>query len=212
MFITLEGIEGSGKSTQLPHIRDFLERSGRPCVVTREPGGTPEGRRIRSILLDPESRSLAPRAELLLYAADRVQHVERVVMPALAAGKIVLCDRYVDATVVYQGVARGLGTDLVESLHRLLLDGLTPDLTLLFDLPSRTGLARAWQDLDRGGRSTEESRFEAEHLAFHERVRAGYLALARKEPGRFRVIDAARPEERVREAVIDVVAKKLKQN
>jgi len=210
MFITLEGIEGSGKTTQLSHIRDFLEGSGRSCVVTREPGGTPTGRQIRSILLDPENTGLAPRAELLLYFADRVQHVEQVVLPALSAGKTVLCDRFVDATIVYQGMARGLGGDLVESLHRLLLDDLKPDLTLLFDLPAHKGLARAWRALNQGGRPAAESRFESEDRDFHERVRNGYLELARREPDRYRVIDAAAAEEQVRAAVISVISEELK--
>lgn len=210
MFITLEGIEGSGKTTQLPHIRDFLEGLGRLCVVTREPGGTPTGLKIRSILLDPENTGLTPRTELLLYFADRVQHVEQVVLPALSAGKTVLCDRYVDATIVYQGMARGLGADLVESLHRLLLDDLKPDLTLLFDLPAQTGLARAWGALNRGGRPAAESRFESEERQFHERVRSGYLKLARREPDRYRIIDAAADEERVRAAVFSVISEELK--
>ena len=211
MFITLEGIEGSGKTTQLSHIRDFLEGYGRPCVVTREPGGTSTGRKIRSILLDPQSAGLVPRAELLLYFADRVQHVEQVILPALSAGKIVVCDRYVDATIVYQGIARGVGADLVEALHRLLLDDLKPDLTLLFDLPVQTGLARAWQALNQGGRPASESRFETENLEFHERIRSGYLALARRETDRYRVIDAAADKVRVREAIFSVILKELKQ-
>jgi dTMP kinase len=210
MFITLEGIEGSGKTTQLPHIRDLLEGLGRPCVVTREPGGTPTGLKIRSILLDPENTGLVPRAELLLYFADRVQHVEQVVLPALSAGKTVLCDRYVDATIVYQGMARGLGADLVESLHRLLLGDLKPDLTLLFDLPAQKGLARAWRALNLGGRPTAESRFESEDRDFHERVRNGYLELAHREPDRYRVIDAAAGEEQVRAAVFSVLSEELK--
>ncbi len=210
MFITLEGIEGSGKTTQLPHIRDFLEGFGRPCVVTREPGGTPTGQKIRSILLHPENTGLAPRAELLLYFADRVQHVQQVVLPALSAGKTVLCDRYVDATIVYQGMARGLGVDLVESLHRLLLDDLKPDLTLLFDLSAKKGLARAWQALNQGGRPAAESRFEFEDRDFHERVRNGYLELACREPDRYRVIDAGKDEEQVRAAVFEIVSEELK--
>ena len=183
-FITFEGIEGSGKTTQVPHVRDFLRARGIDCVVTREPGGTPEGGKIRSILLDPENRALSAKAELMLYVADRADHVEKVIAPALAAGKTVVCDRYVDATVAYQGFARGLGAEMVEAIHRLVLDDLKPDLTLLFDLSPEISLQRALDALRRGDRSVSESRFEAEARAFHERVRAGYLELASKESGR----------------------------
>lgn len=190
MFITLEGIEGSGKSTQVPFIVDLLRHEGVECVVTREPGGTDIGERIRSILLDPQNSGIHPYTELLLYVADRSQHVRERIMPALEAGKTVVCDRYVDATAVYQGIARGLGIELIRELHRLLLEDLKPDLTLLFDLPPSKGLARAWRQLHEGSRPTDESRFETETLSFHEKVRNGYLMLAEAEPGRFRRIDA----------------------
>ncbi|MGD8366739.1 MAG: dTMP kinase [Desulfobacterales bacterium] len=209
MFITLEGIEGSGKTTQLPRLCDFLTARGVDCVVTREPGGTAAGRRIRSILLDPESRGLSPKAELLLYFADRADHVTKVILPALSAGQTVVCDRYVDATIAYQGFARGLGTDLVEALHRLLLDDLKPNLTLLFDLAPEVSLRRALGALQRGDRTAAESRFENEARAFHERVRAGYLELARREPHRYRVIDAANSPEQVTQAMIDAVSSLL---
>jgi dTMP kinase len=209
MFITLEGIEGSGKTTQLPRLCDFLTARGLDCIVTREPGGTAAGRRIRAILLDPESRGLSPKAELLLYVADRADHVAKVILPALSAGKIVVCDRYVDATIAYQGIARGLGAELVASLHRLLFDDLKPDLTLLFDLPPDVSLRRALGALQRGDRSAGESRFEKEARAFHERVRAGYLQLADREPDRYRVLDAAAAPEQVTQAVIDAVSAAL---
>lgn len=209
MFITLEGIEGSGKTTQVPHVRDFLRARGIDCVVTREPGGTPEGGKIRSILLDPENRALSAKAELMLYVADRADHVEKVIAPALAAGKTVVCDRYVDATVAYQGFARGLGAEMVEAIHRLVLDDLKPDLTLLFDLSPEISLQRALDALRRGDRSVSESRFEAEARAFHERVRAGYLELASKESGRYRVIDAAASPEQVTRSVIEAVSAAL---
>ncbi len=201
MFITLEGIEGAGKTTILPHLVAVLEDHGATCTLTREPGGTDFGRQVRAILLDPEHRGLDPHAELLLYVADRVQHVREVIRPALARGEVVLCDRYMDATIVYQGVARKLGRELILKLHALVLGDLSPDLTLLFDLPAEVGLARAWSDFDRGERSRRESRFEQEHLAFHEAVREGYLALARREPQRFHVIDAnADPQTVARQA------------
>ncbi len=190
MFITIEGIEGSGKTSQLANIVSFLEDRGQACLLTREPGGTQIGAAIRAVLLDPASSDLDPVAELLLYTADRVQHVRTTVLPAIAAGKVVVCDRYVDATLAYQGVARNLGTDLIETLHRLLVDNLKPDLTLLFDLPPEEGLRRAWAQIDSGGRSDRETRFEKEALTFHTSVRKGYLKLAEKEPDRFVIIDA----------------------
>jgi dTMP kinase len=209
MFITLEGIEGSGKTTQMAHIARFLEQHGRTCVQTREPGGTPIGEKLRAILLDPANRHLAPGAELLLYTADRVQHVQEVVAPALDAGHTVLCDRFFDATLVYQGYARGLDRGLIQTLHDLLLDGLRPDLTLLLDLDPALGLRRAWRQLDSGSRGAGESRFEKEALAFHDRVRAGYLELARAAPERIAVLDAAQSEAAVREAIFDILTRHL---
>jgi dTMP kinase len=197
-FITFEGGEGAGKTTQIARLAGYLEERGIPLVLTREPGGTAIGRRIRAILLDPGHAGMAPETELLLYMADRAEHVQSVIRPALAAGAGVLCDRFFDATVVYQGAARGLSAEWVMRLHELVLGGLTPDLTLLLDLPVEDGLARARAQLDQGGRADSESRFEAESLEFHRRVRAGYLELARQAPGRFRVIDAGRGEDRVR--------------
>ncbi len=210
MFITLEGIEGAGKTTILPQLVAALEDHGATCTVTREPGGTDFGRQVRAILLDPEHRDLDPHAELLLYVADRVQHVRAVIRPALARGEVVLCDRYMDATIVYQGVARKLGRELILKLHALVLGDLRPDLTLLFDLPAEVGLARAWRDFDRGERSRRESRFEQEHLAFHEAVREGYLALARREPQRFHVIDASADPQAVARQARKALARALK--
>ena len=192
MFITLEGIEGSGKTTQVPAIADFLENRGLRCLRTREPGGTPIGRAVRAVLLDPDHRDMAPGAELFLYMADRAQHVHARILPALAAGRTVICDRYLDATVVYQGYARGLGADRVRQLYRMVIGDLRPDLTLLFDLPAASGLKRAWRQIESGERSGQEIRFEEEALEFHEKIREGYLRLARQEPDRFRIIDAGR--------------------
>jgi dTMP kinase len=170
-------------------------------VVTREPGGTAIGKKIRTILLNPSSKDMVPRAELLLYMADRAQHIAALVKPSLAGGKVVLCDRYFDATVVYQGFARGLDTQFICELHRLILEDFKPDITLLLDLSPRIGLARAWKQLDNGARSSTESRFEEETLSFHEKVRAGYLELARLEPERFRTIDAAGDEKQVQKDI-----------
>jgi dTMP kinase len=212
MFITLEGIEGSGKTTQIERLVEFLENRGMECVATRQPGGTLVGEHIRSILLDPTNSALAPMTELLLYMADRSQHIYELIRPCLQAGKTVICDRYFDATVVYQGFARGLKIELIRQLHQILFDDLKPDVTLLLDLAPRIGLQRAWQQLNNGQRSGLESRFEAETVAFHEKVRAGYLELARLEPGRFRIIDAAQSQDQVFTAISKIVSSILEQS
>jgi dTMP kinase len=196
-FITLEGIEGSGKTTQIARLARFLEDRGFACVTTRQPGGTLIGENIRSILLDPANRALEPTAELLLYMADRAQHLHELIGPCLKAGRTVLCDRYYDATLAYQGFARGLDMELIRNLHRFLFHNLKPDITLLLDLPPRVGLERARGQLSSGQRSSRESRFEDEKVAFHEKVRAGYLELARLEPDRIRIVDAARSPDHV---------------
>ncbi len=206
MFLTLEGIEGSGKTTQIDNICRFLENKGHNCVITREPGGTKIGRRIRSILLDPENKGMEPMAELLLYFSDRVEHVKKLITPALAEGKTVICDRYFDATLVYQGYARGLDIKLITRLHELVLEGLKPDITLLLDLSPETGLSRAWEQIGNGSRSGDETRFEKEALSFHEKIRAGYLELACLEPQRFRVIDASQKKNRVQMDIEKVLA------
>lgn len=192
MFITFEGPEGSGKTTQLGLLVEYLTGRGRQCLVTREPGGTRLGAEIRKILLNPDSRGMAPLTELFLYEADRAEHLHRRIRPALEAGKVVVCDRFYDATVAYQGYGRGISLDFLHHLHRVLTGGLAPDLTLLLDLDPEVGLVRTWSQMQHGGRDPAEARFEAETLAFHRRVRDGYLALARSEPQRFRVVDAAR--------------------
>lgn len=205
MFITLEGIEGSGKTTQIRHIVDFLTGLGHPCIQTREPGGTRIGKNIRSILLNPENAALDPSAELLLYTADRIQHIQEVILPGIRSGRMVICDRYFDATLAYQGMARGLDAPLILELHRLICRNLKPDLTFLLDLPPRIGLQRAWKQLESGSRKAIESRFEKEAVAFHERVRSGYLELAEKEPERFRIIDASHPLDQVRAQITRVL-------
>jgi len=175
-------------------------------VITREPGGTEIGRKIRSILLDPENKGLEPMVELLLYFSDRVQHVKELINPALSEGKTVICDRYFDATLVYQGYARGLDVNLITRLHELVLEGLKPDITLLLDLSPEIGLSRAWEQIDNGSRTGDETRFEKEALSFHEKIRAGYLELARLEPQRFRVIDASQGKNRVQMDIEEVLA------
>lgn len=210
MFITLEGIEGSGKTTQIKHIVDYFEQRGLEAIATREPGGTAIGGHIRRILLDPSNAQLTPGTELLLYTADRVQHVHQLVKPALAKGQYVICDRYFDATLVYQGYARGIDKNLILTLYRLLLGNLRPDLTLLLDLPVKTGLQRAWQRITTIADAEAESRFENEDLSFHERVRAGYLHLARQEPERFRLIDADQSKKAVWQQIEAILAAPIK--
>jgi dTMP kinase len=206
MFITFEGIEGSGKTSQVRNTAEFLRYKGHECVITREPGGTRIGEKIRAILLDPLSKDMGPLTELLLYTADRAQHVRERILPLLAAGKTVLCDRYFDATMAYQGFARGIDIDLIDKIHRLLLENLKPDLTILLDLPAEIGLARAWKQINKGARNNEETRFEEETLSFHQKVRDGYLEIARLEPERFRIIDASEKEKDVREKIFKTLS------
>jgi dTMP kinase len=183
LLVTFEGPEGSGKSTLIKGLVAHLYARGVEPVVTREPGGTPIGERIRAILLDPASADMTPETELLLMVASRAQLVRRTVRPALADGRLVLCDRFADASVAYQGWGRGLGQELVDRLNAVALDGLVPDLTLLCLLPPEAGLARIT------GRAPD--RLDAERLDFHRRVCDGYQALAAAEPRRFRVLDAS---------------------
>lgn len=204
MFITFEGIEGSGKTTQIKLLVPVLQAKGYDCVFTREPGATEIGEKIRAILLDASHTAILPLTELLLYEADRAQHVHEVIKPALAANKVVVADRFFDATIVYQGYARGFDLELIQQIHRIVLGGLTPDLTIILDLPVHVGLERAWERINSRS-DLPEDRFEKEDVAFHEKVRQGYLALARAEPERFRVIDASRDAEAVHRDIVDVV-------
>lgn len=200
-FITFEGIEGSGKTTQIAKVAEFLRCQGYDIVTTREPGGCPIADAIREILLNPANDALENRAELLLYAAARAQHVAEVIQPALQQGQIVLCDRYTDATLAYQGYGRGLDLDLIEKLNILASNGCQPHLTLLLDMPHEAGLKRA---LERNSvqNMTDEGRFEQESLNFHQRVREGYLSLAQRDPQRIRVIDATGTPAEVGERLI----------
>jgi dTMP kinase len=191
VFVTFEGIEGSGKSTQVRRLAAHLEGKGVPCLVTLEPGGTPLADEIRSLLLTPREETVFPETELLLYEAARAQHVRGVILPALHAGKAVLCDRFYDATTAYQGYARGLNAATVATLNGIAAGELVPDLTLLFDLPPETGFARIAK---RGGTA---DRMERESLAFHRSVRDGYLHLVKHFGGRVVKIDASLPEEGV---------------
>jgi dTMP kinase len=192
-FITFEGGEGTGKSTQLGLLDEWLRTLGHRTVLTREPGGTPLAEAVRALLLDPE---LAPDglSEIFLLEAARRDHVERIVRPALAGGAVVLCDRFTDSSLVYQGFVRGLGWDEVARLNRLATGGLDPDLTLVFDMDPEAALVRAHSRNSKGTGS--ESRLDDEPAAFHQKVREGFLELARREPDRVRIIDAVgRPEK-----------------
>jgi dTMP kinase len=183
-FVTLEGPEGAGKTTQIKLFSKQLEILEIPHTLTRDPGGTPLGKQIRRILLNPEN-PVTPIAELLLYQADRAQHVQEVILPRLKEGHLVICDRYTDSTMAYQGYGRGIDLPVIEELTAIATLGLKPEMTILFDIESSDGLAR----LHPGG----HDRLEREALEFHLKVRQGYLELAKKEPERWRVLDASKP-------------------
>jgi dTMP kinase len=193
-FITFEGPEGSGKTTQLKLLAARLRSEGHDVVETHEPGGTAIGQQIRKILLDPASSALRPTAELLLMFASRAQNVDEIILPALAAGKIVLCDRFTDSTLAYQGAARGLGADVVYELDRIACRGLVPHLTILIDIDTETGLQRA-----------EQNRMEEQPLAFHRKVRETFLQLANDEPRRIKLIDGARDRESIAADILNCV-------
>ncbi len=198
-FITFEGVEGSGKTTQLRRLSAHLRAKGIRHIVTREPGGTPLADEIRKVILIPREERVFPETELLLYEAARAQHVRGVILPALSSGSAVLCDRFCDATVAYQGHSRGIDADRVESLNRFAAGDLVPGLTLLFDLPPEEGFSRI------KGRGQAKDRLERESLDFHRSVREGYLRLADREPARFVRIDAALAEEEVFRIVLRAV-------
>ena len=197
VFITFEGVEGSGKSTQAERLARSLEQSGICCVLSREPGGTSIGESIRGVLLDPANNLMDARTELLLYLASRNQHVREKVLPALREGKVVVLDRYAESSVAYQGGGRKLGEKLVSRLNRLATAALRPDMTILVDVPIAIGRSRK--------RTTELDRLERERVEFHERVRDSYLRMARRAPKRIRLLDGTKPEEELEAEVRSMV-------
>ncbi len=199
LFLTFEGVEGGGKSTQMRTLAERLRAAGRTVTESIEPGGTRIGRQIRRILLEAAHQELSPTAELLLFFASRAQAVDEVILPSLSGGHIVLSDRFTDSTLAYQGAARGLGIEVVRDLDRVTCRGLKPRLTLVLDLDIELGLARARARNDQSGGS--ETRLDEESLAFHRRVRQAYHELAMSEPQRVALINAAQPADAVAAAI-----------
>ena len=198
LFITLEGIEGCGKSTQTKLLGEYLRCQGYATVETREPGGTPLAEKVRAVLLDRASEPVAPETEAFLIFAARRQHIMQVIEPALTEDAIVLCDRFSDSTLAYQGYARGLSLSTLRSLNRLATHAIEPDLTLVFDVPVATGLARRRS-------TTNQNRLDRETVQFHRKVRAGFLDLAKHHPKRMKIISAATAQDRVARAVIQTI-------
>jgi dTMP kinase len=213
-FITFEGLDGTGKSTQIEKLAKALRARGVSVIVTREPGGTPTGEKIRHVILDSATTGLAPMAEMALMFASRTQHIHEVILPAISAGKTVLCDRFTDSTEAYQGFGRKLGSKAVLELHRVLCDDLQPDLTILMDSDVATSVERARrrnQRCSKNGRSQkDENRFEQESRAFFTRVRHGYLAIARRDADRVAVVDARGTPSQTHTKILEIALRKLR--
>lgn len=210
-FITIEGLDGCGKSTQLTRLADSLRREGMDVIVTREPGGTEIGEKIRAVLLDSRTHGLSPWAELALMFASRAQQIDEVILPALAAGKWVLCDRFTDSSEAYQGGGRSLGSAPVLDLHRVLCRGLQPDMTILMDseVAHSVNRARRRNQQAANGNEPDENRFEQENRAFFTRVHEAYLTIARREPQRVFKVDARRPAEVVEKEILEEVKRRF---
>jgi dTMP kinase len=205
MFITFEGIEGTGKTTQIARIKSYFESQGKEVFLTREPGGSRVGQQLRQMLLHVENNDLTPITELFLYLADRAQHVAQVIRPELEAGRVVLCDRFADSTIVYQGFGRGLDTKVLKQLNEVAVDGVWPDLTIVMDIDPEIGLKRATLRNLEEGKAKEEGRFEAEHISFHRRIREGYLTWAALNRDRIKVADASSTPDDVFERVKAII-------
>jgi dTMP kinase len=210
LFITVEGPEGAGKTTHARRLYEAL-RGVIPLVLAREPGGTPIGEAIRTLLLDERQRGMRPETEMLLFAASRAQYVAEVVRPNLEAGTCVLSERFVDASIAYQGYGRGVPLDVVRRVNEVATGGLRPDLTLLLDIDPASGLARARSAGGKDAPAGRGDRLEQEDVAFHARVRAGFLELAREEASRFTVVDGSLPREEVHAALVAVVQRLLRE-
>lgn len=204
IFITLEGVEGAGKTTQLEHLKQHLRKTGYQAVFTREPGGTELGENIRGVLLD-SPQEIEPAAELFLFISCRIQLLQQVILPALKAGKIVVCDRFSDATMAYQGSGRGISKELISKADHLATSGIKPDLTILLDIAPEEGLARLRSRKD-------TNRIDNEDLSFHNRVREGYLSISAKEKKRIKIINASQPEEDTRQEIAQLVSSFLEDN
>ncbi len=208
IFITFEGVEGSGKTTQIDLLANALEAKGLQVVKTQEPGGTKIGAMIRKILLDPKNKEIGPMTELMLYGASRAQHIKEVILPAIKEGKIVLCDRFSDSTIAYQGYGRSLSLEIIEKLDIIATEGLKPSLTILLDINPEKGLFRAKKRIEENN-SLKEGRIEQEGFSFHKRVREGFLKLAEEESDRIKVIGADLPVEEIHKKVIEIVKEKF---
>ena len=207
-FITFEGGEGAGKSTLIDNVSENLQGKGFSVLKTREPGGTVLGEKIRSLLLDLSDSKMSSYAELCLFLASRAQHIKEVILPALNSGKIVLCDRFNDSTLVYQGYARNLGMDAVESFCKFISENLKPDITLYLDIDPSIGLKRVKKEPQRGATKGLD-RIESEGISFHQKTREGFHLLVKKEPNRFFIVDAALSKEKVLEESLELIYKKL---
>jgi len=209
-LISFEGGDGSGKTTQLKLLEGYLAPLGKVCLSTREPGGTTLGRMIREVLLEVGKEEISPPTELFLYLADRAHHVREVIQPALKSGKIVLCDRFTDSTLAYQGYGRGVDLHMLRDLNQVASFGVTPDLTFFLDCPVEIGLSRTTQRVvEQRTSNRREDRFEREEIVFHERVRRGFLDLAQAAPTRIHTLDASRPVQEVHEDIRRIVDEKL---
>ncbi len=216
LFITFEGGEGAGKSTQIRLLVARLKAQGFPVVLTLEPGGTPIGKRIRELLLSPKIKNLSKRTELYLYEADRAQHVEEIVLPALKAGKVVVSDRFSDSSTVYQGICRELGIEWTEKLNAFATQNLMPDLAIVLDIPEKEGLLRVKKRVETDEklkgkrRAVKMDRLEREKISFHKKVREGFLLLSKKYPKRICVLDARQTPEKISQEINRIVERKIK--
>ncbi len=208
LFVTFEGGEGAGKSTQIRRLAEVLRARGHDVVLTREPGGSPGAEAVRHVLLSGAAETFGTRMEAILFAAARNDHVEEVIRPGLSSGKVVLCDRFMDSSRVYQGVTGNLESEFIEALQRVAINGIVPDCTLILDLPAKAGLERARRRGAAGGHAGPD-RFEKEELETHEKRREAFLDIAAREPDRCRVIDATRAEDVIAAEIVEVVWQRL---